>query len=389
MTVTLVRWLPACSLLLGACTASTEGWVVEAYGVVVDEEGDPVDEAEVTLFNADTDAYLGVVSSISDGSWRIPVVFEEEGQVPLLIVAEKSGYATGQSWAELFADFSKDAVGLIVGPTQRLDMGEQRLPAVWLVSEGEGSGTGFLRYADYSDGMQGEVMSIRKGWNAPADAEVISWDEVQDLVDQDCSSQCWWELAGETGVYTVSLEATVDHDFTRFPVWVTPEGRDDQLGLLVHYVEEDELWAALHWDATEDPVHLHLSGPRAGGGDSGGRYQVYYDEPQFPDTEGNPVVVAAMVLEEADLESAAVYDLRSSGEYRVSAHLEGGQVGLDIADMGVQIYLWWQGGMTMSQVSPGVAGTVWNALELDVETLEYRHLQSYADSAAPDDVGAF
>jgi hypothetical protein len=45
--------------------------------------------------------------------------------------------------------------------------------------------------------------------------------------------------------------------------------------------------------------------------------------------------------------------------------------------------------MTMSQVSPGVAGTVWSALELDVETLEYRHLQSYADSAAPDDVGAF
>ena len=109
----------------------------------------------------------------------------------------------------------------------------------------------------------------------------------------------------------------------------------------------------------------------------------------YPNTDGNSVVVAAMVLEEADLESAAVYDLRSSGEYRVSAHLEGGQVGLDIADMGVQIYLWWKGGMTMSQVSPGVAGTVWGALELDVETFEYRHLQSYADSAAPDDVGAF
>ena len=385
----MARWLPAWSLLLGGCTASTEGWVLEAYGVVVDEEGDPVEEAEVTLFNADTDAYLGVVSSVSDGSWRMPVVIEEEEQVPLLIVAEKSGYATGQTWAELFPDFSKDAVGLVVGPTQRLDMEKQRLPAVWLVSEGEGSGKGFLRYADYTDGMQGEVMSIRKGWNAPADAEVISWDEVQYSVDPDCSSQCWWELVGEAGVYTVSLEATIDHDFTRFPVWVTPEGREDQLGLLVHTVEEDELWAAMLNEAGEEPVHLHLSGPRAGGGDSGGRYQVYYDEPQFPDTDGNSVVVAAMVQLESVLESGAVYDLRSSGEYRASAHLEGGQFGLDIGDMGVQIYLWWNGGMTMSRVSPGIEGTVWNALELDVETLEYRHLQRYADSAAADDVGAF
>lgn len=388
MTLRVSHWLPLCSLLLGACSASTEGWVIEAYGVVANENDAMVEGADVTLFHAETEVYLGAVRSDADGVWRMPIVVEEEKLVPLLIVAEATGYSTGRSWADLAPDFSQEAVDLMVGPTQRLDMGQQRLPAVWLVSEGAGSGAGFLRYADYADGMQGEVMSIRKGWNAPVDAEVISWEEVQISVDPDCSSQCWWELVGESGLYTATLEATVDHGLTRFPVWVTPEGRSDQEGLLAHTVEEEEMMVALRWETSEEALYLHLTGPLAGYGD----FHIYYDHPKHPELT-NQVTVAEMITLGSDggtMESAMVYELRS-GEYRATAHLEDGLEVWDISKTGAEIYMWWHDGMTMSRVSPGVEGTVWYALDLEIDgdAQELRHLQEYAESASADDNSDF
>jgi len=368
--------------LLFACTTDTTGWLSEVHGRVVDVYGEGIEAADVVLSDGQTGDWLGAVETESDGNWRMPVLFREQGGFPVVIEVTSEGMTRGLSWAEVFLEVDDEAKSLYAGAGQSLDMFEQRMPPVLLVADGLGWGAGSLVDASNGVPVPRVSMSLRAGWNAPESQEVMG--DVSTDLDGLFRIEDF-----PAGVYTASVEAGGGYSGSRFRVVVEPEGADNQVGMLSRTLESGQLRAALTWSRSEIAVGLHVSGPLSVNDAGRGRYQVHAQHPVHP-VRGEPV--AAVEHTAPGLESAAVYSLRSSGVYRVSAHiLDRLEIGEEasLSNVGAQVQLWWSDGQAMVFPTPGVVGNLWNAIEFDVESGYSRNLQHYEPVADPFDVDAF
>ncbi len=363
------------SLLSIACATSTTGLVIEVRGTVLDPEWKPIADAEISLVN-DQGAWMGTTTSDAEGSWGLPVIYEEEGEYAVEIHATRGGRANSVVYTTVLVRGLPDPIPLRIGPGQRLAMAEVPVAPVVLPLEGEGSGSGRV-----IDGLTGETvprlqLSVQRGWNAPADAAVVA----QGATDHDGDFD--FELA--SGVYTVRSEEQEGYSATVFPLVVDPDGVPYQRGFVVPPPGEPELSVLLAWDGAVAELDLHVTGPKAGAEELG-RYNIYEGDPFFP-VSGDPV--AELVHTSPGFESIRVNHHVAVGAYRASAfdpEAELGDGSDRLSRSAAMIWIWWEEEVWFETAPYGVEANAWKAMELEVSDGSLTRLQLFADSAEETD----
>ncbi len=361
--------------LLVACATSTTGWVIELRGAVLDPEWKPIGDAEVSLVTVDG-AWMGTTTTDAGGSWGLPVVFEEEGEIPLEVHATRGGRATSVTHASVLVRDLPDPIPLRVGPGQLLAMASVHIAPVLLPLEGDGSASGRVIDALTGESVPRLQLTVQRGWNAPSDAA----ETAQGATD----GQGDFDFDLPAGVYTARSEEQAGYAATVFSFVVDPEGAPYQRGFVVPPPGEPELTAVLAWDGAVADLDLHVTGPKAGAEELG-RYNVYEEEPVFPNLE-DPV--AELLFTSRGSEAIRVNKHVAQGVYRASAFdpaAGAGDGSDDLARSSAMVWIWWEEEVWMETVPYGVPANAWQALELEVSDGSLTRLQLFDESATATD----
>ena len=371
-------------LLLGAaCSVEDRGWLVELQGQVLDQNDRGVPAADLQVTSTANGESLGTVSTDSDGLWSLPLFVEEgqEAQVwPLSLRATVSGYQPGQSdWSFSWLDKDWPAMPISLGPGQFVAAGHQQSASV-IVFEGESSWTATGRTQDVLTGfaVDGARLRLRRGWNAPADSEVLEEQF------SDASGNFSFSVQ-EQGVYTLETVGPPGYAGSVAALRMGPEAPSSQVVLMSPTLASGELRVALSWNQKQRDLDLHLSGPLSG---SAGRYQVYVDDTPHP-VNGAPI--AQVEWSSDSWESVGVYTIRP-GTYRFSAFDVDNQLlvgDTSLSESGATLTLWTENGVWMERLWPGQLGTLWQGIELDVTTGLVHRLQGMDEVRDAWDVSAF
>ncbi len=326
---------------------------------------------------------MGTATTDADGLWRLPVVVTESGQITLQVHGERDGRAPSVLWTSLLLRGLPEPVPLRVGPGQQLAMATVHVPPVLLALDGDGVGSGYVLDATTGERVPRLQLAFRRGWNAPSDAAIEAWG----ATDNDGE----YSLSLPAGVYTATADAQAGVARTVFPVVVDPDEVLYQRGFVVPPPGEPELRAALAWDGARAALDLHVTGPKAGADDDNGRYNVWEQEPVFPEA-GDPIV-AELAYTAAGSEAISVYEHLVDGLYRVSAHDSGNAAessGSDALSRAAPMaWLWWEEEVWFETAPYAVGGTVWRAMELEVGDGTLTRLHVFDDSATGEDQRAF
>ncbi|HJN78361.1 MAG TPA: hypothetical protein QGF58_30895 [Myxococcota bacterium] len=362
----------AAALLALACAPATEGWLITAQGRVVDLDGTGV--AAAVAVSAEG-ALVGEVDADSEGYWSLPIIVEEDQQVPLVVVAW-DGDAVGTTWSTLEVFEQPTPSELFVGSGQRMEPAPVWMPAVTVATPEDATLSGQL--VDGSTGEPAGQVSIAlvSGWNAPADGNVVA------LAASDHEGSFSAEVPA--GVYTAYVRDEEGVEDAVFPASTASLA----LGVVVPPLAEEELVMALSHDGTLE-LDLHTTGPRAGTDGTGQPFDVYSDRQAHPD-RGEPV--AALIVEDPRLEVGWIYERRVSGVYRAVVFDSGGMAVVGNEDLGNSrpvVQFWSAEGPAMAQATPGRVGTHWVALRLDLDRAEIQRPEDYGEDANPSDPMTF
>jgi hypothetical protein len=364
-----------------ACVTPTTGWVLEVRGAALDPTWAPLEDVTISLLTADG-AWMGTATTDSDGLWSLPVLFEDAGQIPVQVHADRGGREPGVLHTTLLLRGLPDPIPLRVGPGQQLAMATVHVPPLVLAREGDGVGSGSVLDATTGERIPRLQLSLHRGWNAPADAAIVAWGSTDGDGD--------FSLALPAGTYTAHAEAQAGYARTVFPIVVDPDEVLYQRGYAVPPPGEPELRAALAWDGASAALDLHMTGPMAGAEGDNGRYNVYEQAPVFP-VSGDPV--AELDFTAAGSEAISVHEHLTEGLYRLSAHDAGNAAESDGSDAlsrsAALAWLWWEEEVWLETAPYAVDGTVWRALELEVSDGTLIRLHAFDDSASGDDLKVF
>lgn len=360
------------TLLIGllGCSPAATGWMVEARGQVVDLQGHAA-RAELALVHQG--AALGEVATDSEGWWSLPILVEHDDELELALQAQGDA-GSGLAWLDLETYGLGPALELHVGLGQGLDLVPLTLPSVTL-GDGSEQALGFT-LVDASTGLPAPrvELSLYEGWDAPADRPVVA----------QLASDNEGRVRGlvPAGLYTARVSGQEGWSDAVFPV---RSGEDDQLGLLVPALSEQELAVALSHGTTD--LDLHLVGPRAG---TGGIYDVWPGSPLHPVDASEPVATWSEPVEGAQL--AMVHEVRSSGSY-LAAVFDGGDAPAEdsttLSDARPVLQLFSSEGPAMAQASPGREATAWIGLVADRDEGTVRLPEDYRSGLDPEDPDSF
>lgn len=379
--------------LLGGCgPEGIDGWFVRLHGAVVDEEGAPLEGAEVTLASGEG-ALVGVASTDAEGAWSLPVHGTAlEGNVVVALV-RADGFAEGRATYEVNL-VSPETRTLRAGPGQDWETTERRLAAIRLGAEADSASVaGRVLDATTGEPADGVSLVLQQGWNAS-----IGDPAVADTVTADGGGFRF--EAAAAGVYTVSTSGSGDWGPARFPVLLTGAGTLGAVGVVAPPIEAGQLRASLVWGDTPLDLDLHLSGPLAGGQagvDGTGQYHVWEDDPTHPDRVTDEEAYVAWV-ERADAdgdgpETVYVDALSEHGEVRLSVFDNDNRsddANVALAGSGATLQVWFgEDYPRYYTIAPNQAATLWRPVEIDVATAMVYAVEQYEVGVDPADPTAF
>lgn len=388
-------WLLTLPLLLYGCTVEgPEGFFVQLYGRIYDEQGDWVQGAQVSLAT-EQGALIAPCATDEDGWYSAVLLADEHRGHALRIAVSAEGYASTEAWVDLdLVEGSPSA--LPAYPPQTWSLWSRELPALPLaleVNSGQAEG-------DVVDAITGEApeeeigghvgpvvfsVELREGWNAPDSERVVAGVETGEGVDGG-----HFLISGiPTGVYTARIPGTSGYTAARFPLLVRSSNARTLRVAVSPALASSEVRASLVWGGTPADLDLHITGPRASvtpGDATWERFHVWSGAPYHP-VNASDVHDRVVAMERLDddgdgPETVAVYDLRAEGEYRFSVFdashaTDSGAEDLSWSGALVQL---WIGTHTPAffEVAPGQQGNMWLAGAWDSEDDVLIRLQELA-----------
>ncbi|MCB9765695.1 MAG: hypothetical protein H6739_38330 [Alphaproteobacteria bacterium] len=336
-------------LLALACAGPPEGLSV-VDGLALDLDGAPL-AASLTLVDAETGAWLGEAEADDQGAFTLSVAAPAHGAVALWGAAEGRRGAAAWSWLDPGADAT--LAPLRLGPDE--------------------IATARIQLLDATTGapVPHAAVVLREGWDTGPERRVIA------AAGADAAGVVTVSLPA--GVYTATAEAADGYVPSRFPVRVGASV--PQTGLLAPD-DGAALRAALVWTGPDD-LDLHLTGPRA----DGGQFHVWAEAPVHP-PRGEPI--AAVELEGAGQEAIAAVE-RVEGRYTlhvVDARYALLDTSAILAASDALVQLWWAGGSSFARVNPQQDGTAWAALTLDADAPAPTRPERYSRAVDPEDGGS-
>lgn len=374
-------------LLLTACQPSgLEGWFLNVYGKVVDEDGVAMSGVSVELEAADG-MPITTLTTDETGSWSMPIYGNQLTDNLLIARANANGYTEGLATFEvnLQSPISRD---LNAGPGQTFRSTDRHLSTIHLAREAE-QGIVYGRLLDAVTGaaVPSIALSLQPGWNASI-GEGVSGSTTTDL-DGNFSF-----VSAAPGMYTVLAAGNDIYDIARFPVLLTASGTTMNATISTP-TRPGTLRAALVWNTNGLDLDLHLTAEiKNTEGDS--RYHVWSGYPQHPEVlRGDDDPVAMMERSDADgfgPETLAMLDRPVEGEIHISV-LDNTHFWDDsstaLGDAEALLQVWYGEDIPRYYlVSPGEVATFWQPARIGVDATTYV-LEEYATGVEPDDTNAF
>lgn len=376
--------------LVGCGPAAVEGFWVELHGRVVDEAGEPVTGARVSLATAEG-ALLADVGTSSEGEWRAPVYGTTRIGNVLVGLVRADGFAEGRVTWEVELQ-SPEVVPLDAGPGQTWGLTSRQLAAVHLADDTElATVSGRVVHAVTGAPVAGVPLSLQVGWNAPVG------DASAGATETDDTGRFVFE-ASRAGMYTVTASETSATGAARFPAFLTDAG-GTSTGVVGPPVEAGQLRATLAWGDRPFDLDLHLTAPLKGGiagADGTGQLHVWSGEPVHPERAEGEEREAWLERTDADgqgPESVWVESLAEQGEVRISVFDADNRSDASSGDLSAShaVVQVWFGEDTPRHytASPGEIATLWRPVELDVATYTTYAVEQWSFGAAPNDAAAF
>ncbi|MFZ5482386.1 MAG: carboxypeptidase regulatory-like domain-containing protein [Myxococcota bacterium] len=380
----MILWLAGCG------PEGAEGWIVRLSGRVVDEDGAPIEGAEVALAGEDGTPIASPVTD-GDGAWSMPVYGTELDGNRLVAHVRAEGMAEGKATFEVNLQ-SPEVTLLRAGPFQTFQTTERRLATVQLARDVEVATVAGRVVSAIDDGSQPGYLPIvlQRGWNASIG------DEAVDATVTGGDGTFFFQ-AVPAGVYTVSFAGDGTWGPARFPALLTGEG-GSCVGVVGPPIVEGQMRASVHWGPTPGDLDLHLSAPLKGGlaGEDGtGQYHVWTGDPRHPEREDEATEAALVNAASQGFgpETVEIYSAPGHGEIRLSVLDNDNQSDADstaLADSGAVMQVWY--GLDYPRyytVSPGEVATYWRPVHIDTESLWVYAVEAYESGVDPTDASAF
>lgn len=385
-------WLAGLLPLLGGCSPKgVDGWFVDVWGKVVDEDGVPVVGAALEVATPDG-APVGAATTDDQGFWHLPVYGTALVGNSLVAAVTADGLADARAVFDL--NLRAPVTNLLgAGPWSTWQTTDRRVYTVHMAREATaGLASGTVLDATTGLPVAGLTLNVQHGANASIG------DTVGTTVTTDTNGR--FEFGGyPAGAYTVSMAESTSWAATRFPLFATEAGTT-ATGLVSAPVGLDELRASLSWQDPSRDLDLHFSAPLANGSageDGNGRYHVWSGEPTHPDDvpQGQDFECVMELVASAGPgpETVHMTGVPGPGALRpsvvdMSAGDDGASTGL--SDSRAVVQVWYSEDLARYyEIDPAEPATWWNPVEIDDTTYVSYAIQAYASGVDPADPDAF
>ncbi len=365
------------SLLCACGPVGSEGFFVQLYGRVLDEEDAAAAGFAVSLA-ADDGSFIATASTDSDGWYSAPLLMDEWTGHQLRVRVEGDDYAASVAWFDLNLDAGESQL-LQAHPPQTWSSWSRQLPHL-RVSQDRSAGQAQGALVDAQTGgppaeLQGDVLTpvaldveLRLGWNAPNSEPVVA--AVTSVLGDDAGEFSFEGVA--PGLYTARVVAASGYTSSRFPLLLRTGSDGFTRATVTRPLATEELRVSLSWQELPADLNLHLTGPRASvttGESEWERFHVWSDAPYHPgnasDEHDRVVQMDALADEGEGPETASVVELRAEGPYRFSVY-DRSNAASSTSDA-----LSWSGALVQVwvgtrdplffEITPGLRGNTWIA----------------------------